>query len=81
MNIELLTEFFMWCTILNLGVLATWSVVFIAMPDFVYKTQTRFVSVTRESFNNAMYSIIGMYKVFFIVFCLAPYVALLIMAK
>ena len=81
MDIELLTEFFKWCTLINLGILIMWSVVFIAMPDFVYKVQTRFVPITRESFNNAMYLIIGGYKILFIVFCVTPYVALLIMTK
>ena len=78
MDIQTLTAFFMWCTIINAGILVLWSVFFVFAPDFVYRIQSKWFPIPRETFNVAIYSFLGLFKVVFIVFNLAPYVALLI---
>ena len=78
MDIQTLTRFFMWCTIINGGLLVLWSVMFKFAPDFVYRTQSKWFPISRETFNVIIYSFLGLFKIVFLVFNLVPYVALLI---
>jgi hypothetical protein len=78
MDIQALTDFFMWCTIMNGALLLLWSTLFIFAPDLVYRTQSKWFPIPRETFNVVMYSFIGLFKIVFIVFNVVPYIALLI---
>jgi len=78
MDIQTLTTFFMWCTIINLGLLILSSLARIFLSDFSYRMNNRFFSISREAFNIAFCSFIGLFKIFVIVFNLVPYIALLI---
>ena len=78
MDIETLTNFFMWCTIINAAMLAVSSVMFMAASGWVYRMHSKWFSISRDAFNVAIYSFIGFYKVIIIVFNVVPYVALLI---
>ena len=75
MDIQTLTTFFMWCSIIN-GVLILWFIIFVTSPDFIYRTQTKWFPVPRETFNVAMYSFYGLFKLLFIFLNLVPYIAL-----
>ncbi len=79
MSISMLTDFLMWCTILNIGIMFLWLIFLILMPDFTYRLQTRFFAMPRETYNVVIYAFLGVYKVMFLVFVLIPYLALLIM--
>ncbi len=78
MDIHTLTEFFMWCTVINGGLLIFWAVMFRLAPDLIYRTQRKWFPGPRETFNVVMYSFLGVFKIFFLVFNVVPYVALLI---
>jgi len=78
MDTQTLTSFFMWCTIINGGLLIFWSTVFMAAPDVVYRTQRKWFPIPRETFDVVMYAFLGMFKIVFLVFNVVPYVALLI---
>lgn len=78
MDIQLLTKFFMWCTVLNGGLLFLWTAFTMFTPDLVYRLQNNWYPIPRESFNIIIYSFLGLFKIFFIVFNVVPYVALLI---
>ncbi|MEE9351392.1 MAG: hypothetical protein V3U78_03970 [Thiotrichaceae bacterium] len=78
MDIQTLTSFFMWCTIINGGVLVLWSLLFMFAPDFIYRLQNRWFPIPRETFSSIIYALIGLFKIFFYVFNLVPYLALLI---
>ena len=80
MDIQTLTTFFMWCTILNVGILILWAAFFLFAPDFVYRTQSKWFPIPRETYNVLIYSFLGLFKVLFIVFNVIPYLALLIVA-
>jgi hypothetical protein len=80
MDIQTLTTFFMWCTIINVALFA-WAVLwFILAPDFVYRMQTRMFPLPRETYNAVVYSFLGGFKLLIIVFNVAPWIALLIVA-
>jgi len=78
MDIQTLTTFFMWCTIINGGLLIMWVLAQMAIPKLVYKTQIAFFPMDREKFNAVFYLFLGIYKIFFIVFNVVPLIALLI---
>ena len=78
MDITTVRAFFMWCTIMN-GALLVFSFLFCACAgDWVYRMHSRWFPISREAFNIAIYSFIGLFKVFVLAFNLVPYVALVI---
>lgn len=76
MDIETLTGFFLWCSILDASLLVFWSGLVLLAPGLVYRTQRRFFSMTRETFDVVMYCFLGAFKIVFIAFNLVPYIAL-----
>ena len=80
MDIDSITAFFMWCTILNVALLLLSSLICLCAGDWVYRIHSKWFSISRETFNVAIYSFIGLYKIFIFVFVLIPYIALLIVA-
>ena len=78
MDIQTLTAFFMWCAIMNGGLLVLWTITLIVAPDFVYRTQSKWFPISRETFDVVIYSFLGLFKIVFLVFNVVPYVALLI---
>jgi len=79
MSIQMLTSFFMWCTILNGGLLIFSSLVCAFAGNWVYGIHSRLFPMTRETFNVVIYSLIGLFKIIFLVFNVVPLVTLLIM--
>ena len=80
MSIETLTAFFKWCTILNAAILIYSSLFLCFAPGFVYRLQSKWYSISRESFDIIAYSYLGVFKVLFIVFSLVPWLALVIIS-
>lgn len=79
MDIPTLTHFFMWCTIINGGLLLLWSVVYLVAPNLVFRLQTRFFPLDQKTFALVFYGFLGVFKIFVLVFNLVPWLALLIM--
>jgi len=79
MDLQFWTEFFMWCTIINGGLLILWVLCQMAMPRLLYKTQTAFFPMEKEKFNQVFYLFLGIYKIFFVMFNAVPYIVLMIM--
>ena len=77
MDIQTLTTFFMWCTIMNGALLVLWTTMLIVAPDLVYRTQSKWFPIPRETFDVVIYSFLGFFKIVFLVFNVVPYVALL----
>jgi hypothetical protein len=78
MNVQALTDFFMWCSIINSSLIVFSFAFFVLAPDFVYKVQGLWFTVSKETFNNRMYSFLGLFKIFVIIFNITPYLALLL---
>jgi hypothetical protein len=78
MDLPTLTSFFMWCSIINGGLLILWNVCCMFAPDLVYRLQSIWFPLPRATFDVAIYAFIGLFKIFFLVFNLVPYLALLL---
>jgi hypothetical protein len=70
----------LWCTIINAGLLMLTFLMFVFAGNLIYRVHTKWFPMSRETFNVVLYSIMGLYKICFIVFNLVPYVALVIAA-
>jgi len=78
MDIQTLTTFFMWCTILNGGLLIFSFLICALAGDWVYRMHSKWYPIPRDAFNIVIYSFIGVFKIFILMFNLIPYVALVI---
>ena len=78
MDTETLTRFLMWCTIINGALFVVWASVSITARDLVYRMQSHWFPMPRETFIVVFYSVLGLFKIVFLVFNVGPFVALLI---
>ena len=76
MNIETLSSFFLWCFIINVGILLYWFAFIALARGFVYRLHSRWFKISEEQFNAIHYTMIGAFKIFIFVFNLVPYIAL-----
>lgn len=82
MNIETAKSFFLWCTILNYGVLLVWSLVFIFAHDWHYRLTTRwFRKFSIEHYDLVILAGIAFFKITILLFSLVPYLALCITSR
>jgi len=79
-DLQTLTIFFMWCTVINGALLLLWISLCAAAPDLVYKTQALWFPLPRETFDIIIYSFLGLFKIVYLVFNVTPYVALLLIS-
>ena len=79
MDIETLTEFFGWMTVINFVLLMVVNAMFCLAPGFVYGIVNGFYPMSREQFSMASYLQIQFFKALWAVFNLVPFWALLIM--
>tara|TARA_R110002072_G_scaffold71489_3_gene171365 strand:- start:1644 stop:1889 length:246 start_codon:yes stop_codon:yes gene_type:complete len=79
-DIQAVTAFFMWCSIINGGLLVFWLMFLLLAPDFTFRLQTRFFPMPRETYNRIIYGFLGLFKVFFLIFNLTPLISLWIIA-
>ena len=80
MEIATLKAFLMWCTILNGGLLIYTSVMCVIAPDWIYRMQSKWFAISKDTCTIAMYSFLGLFKICFLVFNLVPLIALSIIA-
>jgi hypothetical protein len=78
MDIQMLTKFFMWCTILNTALLVLSFLTWVCAADFLYRMHGKWFPLPRETFNAVFYSFIGMYKIIVFVFNVVPWAVLAI---
>lgn len=78
MEMQMLTDFFKWCTILNGALLVFSWCMLLCVGDLVYRIHSKWVPMSREAFNVVIYSFFGVFKLIWIAFNVVPYVALLI---
>ena len=78
MDIQTLTSFFMWCSMINIGMLFFLAFIYMLAPNLTYRLQSKFISISRETFDIVFYSFLGFYKVVVLVFNVVPWIALLI---
>ena len=80
MNLELARTVLLWCTAINYGVLLCWFLVFVFAHDWMHRLHGRWFRMPVEQFDAIHYAAMAIYKIGILLFNLAPYVALRIVA-
>jgi hypothetical protein len=80
MDIETLTRFFMWCSVINAGIGVVWGGGLLLAPDWMYRLHSNMFPMPRETFIVTNYALIGFFKLMFWLFNLTPFLVLLILA-
>jgi hypothetical protein len=78
--LETITEFFKWCTVINLGLLTFSAVMCACCKGMIHKVHGKMFGLTPEQINACIYGYLGIFKVLFILFVLVPWIALLIIS-
>ena len=80
MNLETLTAFFGWCTVINFGLLLWWFLFIALAHDFTYRLHSKWLKLSVERFDTIHYAGMAYFKLTVFIFNLAPYLALRIIA-
>ena len=78
MELHVLREFFMWCTLINMGFLVCTAMMCVLCRPFIIRVHGKMFGLTEATINTMLYGYLAFYKIVFIVFCLIPYLALTI---
>ena len=79
MDIDTVRTFLMWCTIINVAILAYSVIICAVAGNFIYRMHSKWFPMPRETFNVVIYSYLGIFKILVITLNLVPYIALLIL--
>ena len=80
MDIEILKMFFMWCSIVNIGLLVLAFLLWMVASDRIYALHGAWFPMPRQTFNAIFYCLLGLYKIIVFVFNIVPWVMLTIIA-
>ena len=76
MSIEMVRDAFLWCAVINYGVLLIWFLFFIMGRDFMHRLHGRWFQLSRQQFDIIHYAGMAIFKLGIILLNLVPYVAL-----
>ncbi|HEY5636103.1 MAG TPA: hypothetical protein VIS77_04325 [Burkholderiales bacterium] len=76
MTLETARQFFLWCLLVNYGILVLWAFAILFARDQVRRLHGRWFRLTDEQFDLLHYGGMGLYKLLIFVFNLAPWIAL-----
>ena len=77
---ETLRYFFLWCLIINVGLLLYWFAFFSLAHDWLYRFHGKWFKLPVERFDTVHYAGMAIFKILIFVFNLVPYVALSIVS-
>ena len=78
MNFDIITDFFMWCSIINVSIIFISVIVFSLFSNFSYNNNKNLFSGNEIEFKKVIYTILLYYKVIVIVFNIVPFLVLTI---
>lgn len=78
MTLVALRDFFLWCMIINGGLLILSSLIILCARDSIYRLHGKMFRLPEEKVASSCYKAIAFYKILIIVFNVVPYIALVI---
>ena len=78
-NIEILKQFFGWCTVLNISILILASIGLVIFKGPVARIHGAMMGIDEKALNKAYFNYLANYKIAIFIFCLAPYLTLKVM--
>ena len=76
MNIEMLSQFFLWCSIINIVISLLVFIVVVIGKNRVYSIHSKLFNVSEEKSAEVIYSSMVNYKTIIFVFNIIPYIAI-----
>ncbi|MFC1771148.1 DUF6868 family protein [Candidatus Margulisiibacteriota bacterium] len=76
MNVEMLSKFFLWCSIINTGALLFSFFVVVMGKKYIYRMHGMLFNISEEKIGSAVYSTLIHYKVLIFIFNIIPYIAI-----
>jgi hypothetical protein len=76
MTIENAREFFLWGSIINFVLLLTYFGLIVLLPNLISRVMQIFFKLPEEKMNLIIFGLLGLLKIFTLVFFVAPYLAL-----
>jgi hypothetical protein len=76
MNQETARNFFMWCTVIDYGLLVLWCLVYKFGRGWHYRLTTLWFPVTQEEYDNLNLRGVAVFKIAILLLNLVPYIAL-----
>ena len=80
MNIQDLTMFFGWMSVINIGLLLLTILFVITFQDFALNLHEKMFHLKRDKLKKMHFKFIALYKIQIIVFSIVPYLALKLMS-
>jgi hypothetical protein len=78
-DIQTITTFLGWCTVINIGLLSFYTIWLMAFRNFTKSVHSTLLGVDQDMLDAAYFQYLANYKLAMIIFNLAPYLALRIM--
>jgi hypothetical protein len=78
MNIEVIRQFFLWCTVINYAVLLVWFLLFVFAHDWMRRLHGRWFRMADEQFDALHYWGMSIYKIGILLLNLVPFLVLAI---
>jgi len=76
MNLEMLSQFFLWCSVINLAVSLLVFLVVMIGKNQVYRIHSKLFNVSEEKVAETTYSSMTNYKTIIFVFNIIPYIVI-----
>ena len=79
MNLDQLTEFFKWMTIINVSIFLISSVLIMLFKEMIAKLQGKLFGIKETDAALMVYGYLAIFKIFIIIFIITPYISLLLL--
>jgi hypothetical protein len=76
MTIEQIRDVLAWCSVINIGLLLWWFLLFALAHDFVYRLHEKWFKLTVERFDAIHYAGMAFFKIGIFLLNIVPYLAL-----
>ena len=76
MTIEQIRDVLAWCSVINIGLLLWWFLMFALAHDFVYRLHGKWFRLTVERFDAIHYAGMAFFKIGIFLLNIVPYLAL-----
>ncbi|HTY76726.1 MAG TPA: hypothetical protein VMI34_02815 [Candidatus Bathyarchaeia archaeon] len=81
MTIDFTRTFFLWCTVINYGVLVLWFLVFVFAHGWMERLHGRWFRLSPDLFDALHYAGMSIYKIGIILFNLVPFIVLSLLGR
>ena len=76
MTVEIIRDILGWCSVINVGLLLWWLLIFTMAHDWIYKMHGKWFKLSVERFDTIHYAGMAFFKICIFLFNIVPHLAL-----